>query len=182
MEPDFWEQFRLIVIERRTTISNLLAEIERTMRLLPDQCKGCDRMLTLSAAVRVFVLQTLISRSSSGARRARVRPRSPWSLPRGMHPSKAVRIGSAPEGSRTIVAAAHVVDQPYRLWPKQKPVHCRVWFAREGYIPGTLRYEILKRAKFRCELCGISADEKALEVDHIVPRNRGGTFKPPRRG
>ena len=65
VEPDFWEQFRLIVIERRTTISNLLAEIERTMRLLPDQGKGCDRTLTLSAAVRVFVLRTVMSQSSS---------------------------------------------------------------------------------------------------------------------
>ena len=44
-----------------------------------------------------------------------------------------------------------------------------------GYIPGTLRYEVLKRAKFRCELCGISAEEKALEVDHIIPRNQGGS-------
>lgn len=43
-----------------------------------------------------------------------------------------------------------------------------------GYISGTLRYEVLKTAKFRCELCGISAEEKALE-DHIVPRNQGGT-------
>jgi ATP adenylyltransferase len=44
-----------------------------------------------------------------------------------------------------------------------------------GYISGTLRYEVLKRAKFRCELCGISADEKALEVDHIIPCNMGGS-------
>ena len=44
-----------------------------------------------------------------------------------------------------------------------------------GYISGTIRYEILKRAKFRCELCGISADKKALEVDHIIPRNNGGS-------
>ena len=54
----------------------------------------------------------------------------------------------------------------------------RIWEHRvksEGYISGTSRYEVLKRAKFRCELCGISADEKALEVDHIVPRNHGGT-------
>ena len=53
----------------------------------------------------------------------------------------------------------------------------RIWSHRtksEGYISGTLRYEVLKRAKFRCELCGTSADDKALEVDHIVPRNRGG--------
>jgi diadenosine tetraphosphate (Ap4A) HIT family hydrolase len=44
-----------------------------------------------------------------------------------------------------------------------------------GYISGTIRYEVLKRARFRCELCGISADEKALEVDHIKPRNKGGS-------
>jgi diadenosine tetraphosphate (Ap4A) HIT family hydrolase/5-methylcytosine-specific restriction endonuclease McrA len=53
-----------------------------------------------------------------------------------------------------------------------------IWSHRkvsDGYISGTLRYEVLKRAKFRCELCGVSADEKALEVDHIVPRNKGGS-------
>jgi len=44
-----------------------------------------------------------------------------------------------------------------------------------GYISGTIRYEVLKRAKFHCELCGISADKKALEVDHITPRNKDGT-------
>ena len=44
-----------------------------------------------------------------------------------------------------------------------------------GYIAGTDRYEVLKRAKYRCELCGVSADEKALEVDHILPRNHGGS-------
>ncbi len=41
-------------------------------------------------------------------------------------------------------------------------------------VPGTVRYEVLKRAQFRCELCGISANEKALEVDHITPKNLGG--------
>jgi diadenosine tetraphosphate (Ap4A) HIT family hydrolase/5-methylcytosine-specific restriction endonuclease McrA len=54
----------------------------------------------------------------------------------------------------------------------------RVWKHRklsEGYISGTIRYEVLKRAKSRCELCGVSAEVKALEVDHIVPRNKGGT-------
>jgi 5-methylcytosine-specific restriction endonuclease McrA len=37
-----------------------------------------------------------------------------------------------------------------------------------------LRYQVLSRAKGRCELCGISKDEKALDVDHIVPRSKGG--------
>ncbi len=38
----------------------------------------------------------------------------------------------------------------------------------------SIRYLVLKRASFRCELCGISAEEKALEVDHITPKNLGG--------
>jgi ATP adenylyltransferase len=44
-----------------------------------------------------------------------------------------------------------------------------------GYITGTIRYEVLKRAGFHCDLCGTAADIKALEVDHIIPRNIGGT-------
>ncbi|MXY21809.1 MAG: HIT domain-containing protein [Dehalococcoidia bacterium] len=39
------------------------------------------------------------------------------------------------------------------------------------YIPGSTKYAVLVRAKYRCQLCGISAHEKALEVDHIIPRN-----------
>jgi ATP adenylyltransferase len=44
-----------------------------------------------------------------------------------------------------------------------------------GDLSGTVRYEVLKRAGFRCELCGISADERRLEVDHIHPRKHGGS-------
>jgi ATP adenylyltransferase len=44
-----------------------------------------------------------------------------------------------------------------------------------GDISGTARYEVLRRAGFRCDLCGISAEERALEVDHILPRRHGGT-------
>lgn len=44
-----------------------------------------------------------------------------------------------------------------------------------GVIPGRVRYETLKRANFRCELCGVSADERALDVDHILPRSQGGS-------
>jgi len=52
-----------------------------------------------------------------------------------------------------------------------------VWeHRRRGHRPisGSIRYEVLSRAKFKCELCGISADEKNLEVDHIFPKSLGG--------
>ena len=94
LEDEFWEQLRIIAVIRNTAISQLLAEIDRTMRLQPAR-PGYRRVRTLSAAVRIFVLQTLTAPPSSGKRRACARsPRSPWSLPRGMHPSKAVRIVS----------------------------------------------------------------------------------------
>lgn len=54
----------------------------------------------------------------------------------------------------------------------------QIWLHRKqsaGYISGTLRYEVLKQAQFHCELCGVSADLKALEVDHIKPRSKDGT-------
>ena len=41
-------------------------------------------------------------------------------------------------------------------------------------ISGSLRYQVLKDAKDRCELCGISKQEKALDIDHILPVNKGG--------
>ena len=52
-----------------------------------------------------------------------------------------------------------------------------VWkHRRKGHRPisGSVRYRVLKRAGFRCELCGISADKKGIEVDHIHPKSLGG--------
>jgi 5-methylcytosine-specific restriction endonuclease McrA len=54
----------------------------------------------------------------------------------------------------------------------------RIWQHRRlssGLISGTIRYEVLRRAGTRCELCGVSNEVKALEVDHIIPRNKGGS-------
>lgn len=47
---------------------------------------------------------------------------------------------------------------------------------KRGYRPisGSIRYEVLKRSHFRCELCGVKDEEKALEVDHIHPKSLGG--------
>ena len=43
-----------------------------------------------------------------------------------------------------------------------------------GIVSGSIRYKVLLRAKNRCESCGISNKEKALEVDHILPKSLGG--------
>jgi diadenosine tetraphosphate (Ap4A) HIT family hydrolase len=53
-----------------------------------------------------------------------------------------------------------------------------IWSHRNNasaYISGSTQYEVLKRAKRKCELCGISANDKRLDVDHIIPRSKGGS-------
>ncbi len=41
-------------------------------------------------------------------------------------------------------------------------------------IDGSIRYQVLNRANNVCELCGISSEIRALEVDHIIPKNWNG--------
>lgn len=43
----------------------------------------------------------------------------------------------------------------------------------------SLRYDILKRDNFRCQLCGSTAqDGVRLHVDHIIPVSKGGLTEP----
>ncbi len=44
-------------------------------------------------------------------------------------------------------------------------------------VPGSLRFEVLRRAGGRCELCGASSKDIQIDVDHIVPRAKGGSNK-----
>ncbi len=41
-------------------------------------------------------------------------------------------------------------------------------------VPDSLRYRVLKEAGGRCALCGVTSRERPIDVDHIIPRNRGG--------
>ncbi|WP_245552489.1 HNH endonuclease [Cyanobium gracile] len=42
-------------------------------------------------------------------------------------------------------------------------------------ISGSVKYRVLTRARGRCECCGTHEHQRALEVDHIVPKNQGGS-------
>jgi len=44
-------------------------------------------------------------------------------------------------------------------------------------IGESLRFDILKRDRY-CQLCGATTSDIRLEVDHIVPRTKGGTNDP----
>jgi 5-methylcytosine-specific restriction endonuclease McrA len=42
-------------------------------------------------------------------------------------------------------------------------------------VPDSMRYRVLMRDKQRCLLCGATAKDTRLYVDHIVPRSKGGS-------
>lgn len=64
----------------------------------------------------------------------------------------------------------------------------QVYYAREliakhvvterAKMTRALRIEILKRDGFRCKLCGATARDTLLHVDHMIPIARGGTSHP----
>jgi len=42
------------------------------------------------------------------------------------------------------------------------------------FFSDRMRYIALKRGGFKCAFCGATADEERLEVDHVIPYDRGG--------
>jgi len=42
-------------------------------------------------------------------------------------------------------------------------------------VPDSLRYQVLKASNGRCALCGCTEKDRPLDVDHILPRSRGGS-------
>lgn len=52
-----------------------------------------------------------------------------------------------------------------------------VWDYRlidDSVVPYDLRYQVLAESDRRCALCGATEKERPLDVDHIIPRSRGG--------
>jgi HNH endonuclease len=43
-----------------------------------------------------------------------------------------------------------------------------------GAVGATTRYEVLRRDRYTCRFCGVSAPDATLNIDHIVPRALGG--------
>lgn len=75
--------------------------------------------------------------------------------------------------ARHLIQLCDAKIQQYELKYGKKTIwHSR--FAGAKDISGPLQYQVLKRAKGRCELCGISGKVKALQIDHIRPRSKGG--------
>jgi len=78
----------------------------------------------------------------------------------------------------TLVQKAHIrmiCEQKLQSFVQRRGIG--IWDYRmldDDPIPDSLRFMVLKAAAGRCQLCGILAKERPIDVDHIIPRSRGG--------
>lgn len=46
---------------------------------------------------------------------------------------------------------------------------------KRSLISASVRHDLLVKAKFRCQYCGVTASQARLEIDHKIPVSKGGT-------
>lgn len=55
---------------------------------------------------------------------------------------------------------------------------CRDYLSLIRPLSSKMRFSILRRDNFTCQYCGRSAPKVELQVDHIIPRSKGGLSEP----
>jgi ATP adenylyltransferase len=88
------------------------------------------------------------------------------------------RVVSLNANNLTLVQKAHIrMICEQKLQSFVQKLGIGIWDYRlldDDPIPDSLRFLVLKAAGGRCQLCGILAKERPIDVDHTVPRSRGG--------
>ena len=88
------------------------------------------------------------------------------------------RLSSLTASKLTLEQKAHIrmlCEQRLQTFVQKRGIG--IWDYRlldEEPISDSLRFQVLKAAGGRCQLCGISTKERPLDVDHIIPRSRSG--------
>lgn len=65
------------------------------------------------------------------------------------------------------IEAMALCDEKITIWLERKRSR-----ERAPEAGASARYEILKSAKGKCQLCGISAEIRPIDIDHIIPRSK----------
>ncbi len=77
------------------------------------------------------------------------------------------RLVPYPQNPDERLEAVHVCDRQIGNWLEKKKSR-----GRAPEASASIRYEILKEARGKCQLCGISAEIRPIDIDHIVPRSK----------
>ena len=77
------------------------------------------------------------------------------------------RLVAHPEDQEEHNKAVQICEEKIAAWLDRKRS-----YERAPQAIASIRYQILKAAGGKCQLCGISSDIRPIDVDHIVPRSR----------
>jgi hypothetical protein len=104
-------------------------------------------------------------------------------LPACSHRGRDCRYLFQDPDEKRIVAYLDYIGEEFRFRGKvslsKANSYSRSRFGLQAGLSQSLRFTILKRDGYRCQLCGASASKGArLEVDHKQPRARGGSDDP----
>lgn len=81
--------------------------------------------------------------------------------------------GKINENIKTLITFLELVNI-YNVW-QQGNKYCETQKRERRIMNDDIRYNVLKRDNFQCQLCGATAKDGAkLHVDHIIPVSKGG--------
>lgn len=81
--------------------------------------------------------------------------------------------GKINENKKTLITFLELVNI-YNAW-QQGNKYCETQKRERRIMNDDIRYNVLKRDNFQCQLCGATAKDGAkLHVDHIIPVSKGG--------
>lgn len=67
-------------------------------------------------------------------------------------------------------------DPVYRaIVMERKKEYSRRYRIRNGKRMLKWRFQIFQRDGFRCRYCGRGVEDTTLQIDHVIPRSKGGT-------
>jgi predicted house-cleaning noncanonical NTP pyrophosphatase (MazG superfamily) len=81
--------------------------------------------------------------------------------------SKSFILKNFPKDEKTKLLAIQTCNEKIRCWIERK-----LSKNNSQNISRPVRYEILKAARGKCQLCGISSEICPIDVDHIVPQSK----------
>ncbi|MGD9537107.1 MAG: HNH endonuclease [Alphaproteobacteria bacterium] len=72
-----------------------------------------------------------------------------------------------PDNDEVRATAVQVCERKIAAWLEKKAQQDRL-----SQIGSSIRYEVLKAARGKCQLCGVPALLRPIDIDHIVPRSQ----------
>ncbi len=86
-----------------------------------------------------------------------------------------LNVGSMTYEQRAALTAA--CEARVAAFLKERGIDIWSGFIEVAPVPGNVRYDVLARDR-KCKLCGRGPSDAILQVDHIIPRAKGGSNDP----